>query len=65
MAGVPIALYVVGRFLQGLGICVVGVGLMIGLGYGTDQSFKAEVAYFVAGSLLFLVGLLFQRGKKS
>lgn len=43
---------------------MVGVGLLIGLGYGSDQSFKAEVAYFVAGLLLFSAGLLIQRTKK-
>ena len=50
--------------MQGLGICVVGVGLMVGLSYNSDSSFKAEVAYFVAGLLLFGAGLLIQ-GKKS
>lgn len=46
---------------MGLGICVVGVGLMIGLGY---NNLKAETAYLVAGLLLFCAGQLLQRAKK-
>ena len=43
---------------------MVGIGLMIGLSYNSDSSFKAEVAYFVAGLLLFSAGLLLQKAKK-
>jgi hypothetical protein len=46
---------VIGRILQGLGICVVGVGLMIGLSY---DSLKSELVYLLAGVLLFSVGQL-------
>lgn len=46
---------------MGLGICVVGVGLIIGLSY---HSLKAELAYLVAGLLLFSAGqLLVRRGR--
>lgn len=37
---------------------------MIGLSYNNDPSFKAEVAYFLAGLLLFSAGQLLQRGVK-
>jgi len=36
---------------------------MIGLSFGSESSFKAEVAYFLAGLLLFSAGLLLQRKK--
>ena len=47
--------------MMGFGICVVGVGLMIGI---SADSLKAELAYFVAGMLFFSAGLLVQGGKK-
>lgn len=50
--------------MQGVGICVVGVGLLIGLSYNSDSSFRAEVAYFVSGLLLFGAGRLIQGKKK-
>lgn len=43
---------------MGLGLCVVGVGLVIGLSY---DSLKAELAYLIAGLLLFSAGQLLQR----
>ena len=49
------ALFILGRALQGLGICVVGVGLMVGL---MADSLKAELAYLLAGLLLFSAGQL-------
>ena len=45
---------------MGLGICVVGVGLIIGLSY---NSLKAELAYLLAGLLLFSAGQLMARKK--
>ncbi len=45
---------------MGLGICVVGVGLSIGLAY---DSLRAELAYLLAGLLLFSAGQLLQRKK--
>jgi len=50
--------------MQGVGICVVGVGLMIGISYNTDSSFRAEIAYLVSGLLLFGAGMLIQGKKK-
>lgn len=46
---------------MGFGICVVGVGLLIGLGY---NNLKAETAYLVAGLLLFAAGQLLQKTRK-
>ncbi len=46
--------------MMGLGICVVGTGLIIGIFY---NSLKAELAYLLAGLLLFGAGQLLQRGK--
>jgi hypothetical protein len=46
---------------MGLGICVVGVGLMVGLVY---DSLKVELAYLLAGLLLFSAGQLFARRKR-
>jgi hypothetical protein len=45
---------------MGLGICVVGVGLLIGIQY---DSLKAELAYLLAGLLLFSAGQLLTRKK--
>lgn len=41
--------------MMGTGICVVGVGLIVGLNYG---SLKVEIAYLVAGLLFFFAGQL-------
>ena len=43
---------------MGLGICVVGVGLMVGLAY---DNLKVETTYLLAGLLLFGAGQLLQR----
>jgi hypothetical protein len=45
---------------MGFGICVVGVGLLIGIQY---DSLKAELAYLLAGLLLFSAGNLITRKK--
>jgi hypothetical protein len=45
---------------MGLGICVVGVGLLIGIQY---DSLKAELAYLLSGLLLFSAGQLLTRKK--
>ena len=47
---------------MGLGICVVGIGLLIGLSY---DSLKAELAYLLSGLLLFSAGQLISRKKQS
>lgn len=52
----------IGRILQGLGICVVGVGLLVGLNYG---SLKSELAYLLSGLLLFSAGQLCLRKFKA
>ena len=46
---------------MGLGICVVGVGLLIGLEY---KSLKAELAYLLSGLLLFSAGNMISRKKR-
>jgi hypothetical protein len=56
----PATLFVTGRFLMGLGICVVGVGLMTGLAY---NNLKVELTYLLAGLLLFFAGQLITRKK--
>ncbi len=43
---------------MGLGLCVVATGLLIGVAY---QSLKAELAYLLAGLLLFSAGQLLAR----
>jgi hypothetical protein len=45
---------------MGAGICVVGVGLLIGISY---DSLKAELAYLLAGLLLFSAGQLISKKK--
>jgi hypothetical protein len=52
--------FVLGRFLMGVGICVVGVGLMVGLAY---DNLKVESIYLLAGLLLFSAGQVIQRKK--
>lgn len=44
-----------------LGICVVGVGLLVGLSY---DNLKVELAYLLAGLLLFSAGRLAQPAGK-
>lgn len=47
---------------MGLGICVVGVGALIGI---TTGNLKPELAYFLSGLLLFSAGqLLLSRTKR-
>jgi hypothetical protein len=46
---------------MGLGICVVGVGLMVGLTY---NNLKVEAVYLLAGLLLFSAGQLLERARK-
>ena len=52
--------------MMGFGICVVGVGLMIGLSSNdlNSNSFKAEIAYFLAGLLFFSAGLMIKGKNK-
>jgi len=45
---------------MGLGICIVGVGLMVGLSY---NNLKVEATYLLAGLLVFCLGQLLQRRK--
>lgn len=45
---------------MGLGICVVGIGLLTGVAY---NNLKVEVAYLVAGLLLFFAGQMITRKK--
>lgn len=45
----------IGRFLMGFGICVVGIGLLIGL---PSHNLRVELAYLIAGLLLFSAGRL-------
>jgi hypothetical protein len=46
---------------MGVGICVVGVGLMIGIYYKSE---KAELAYLLAGLLLFSAGNLIAKKRQ-
>jgi len=45
---------------MGVGICIVGVGLLVGLTY---KNLNAELAYLVVGGVLFLIGQGVQRKK--
>lgn len=45
---------------MGVGICIVGVGLMVGLAY---DNLKVETTYLFAGLILFIIGQLIQRKK--
>jgi len=47
---------------MGLGICVVGVGALIGI---TTGNLKPELAYFLSGLLLFSAGHLLQSRHKA
>ncbi|MBV8880513.1 MAG: hypothetical protein JO332_11145 [Planctomycetaceae bacterium] len=46
---------------MGIGICIVGVGLMVGLAY---DNLKVETTYLLTGLIVFCIGQLMQRGKK-
>ena len=46
---------------MGVGICVVGVGLMVGLAY---DNLKVESTYLIVGLILFCIGQLLQRWRK-
>ena len=41
--------------MMGVGICVVGVGLMVGL---TENNIKVELVWLIAGLLFFFAGQL-------
>jgi hypothetical protein len=45
---------------MGVGICIVGVGLMVGLAY---DSLKVETTYLLTGLIVFCIGQLLQRKK--
>lgn len=45
---------------MGVGICVVGVGLMVGFAY---DNLKVETTYLLAGLIVFGIGQLLQRKK--
>jgi hypothetical protein len=45
--------------MMGLGLCIVGMGLVLGVFY---QNLKPELAYLLAGLLFFSAGQLI-RGK--
>ncbi|HVR85124.1 MAG TPA: hypothetical protein VMU54_12485 [Planctomycetota bacterium] len=47
---------------MGIGICIVGVGLLVGLVY---DNLKVETTYLVAGVILFGVGRLLEGRKKA
>jgi len=46
---------------MGVGICIVGVGLMVGLAY---DNLKVETTYLLSGLILFCIGQLLQKTKK-
>jgi hypothetical protein len=46
---------------MGVGICIVGVGLMVGLAY---DNLKVESTYLLAGLIVFCIGQLMQWKKK-
>jgi hypothetical protein len=45
---------------MGLGLCIVGLGLLLGLSY---NNLRVELAYLVAGLLFFGAGRLLERRK--
>jgi hypothetical protein len=45
---------------MGVGICIVGVGLMVGLAY---DNLKVETTYLLTGLIVFCIGQLMQRKK--
>ena len=45
---------------MGIGICVVGVGLLVGLSY---DNIKVESVYLLVGLLFFSAGQMLQRKK--
>jgi len=46
---------------MGVGICIVGVGLMVGLAY---DNLKVETTYLLSGLILFAIGQMLQKTKK-
>lgn len=46
---------------MGVGICVVTVGLIVGLSF---DNLKVESTYLLVGLVLFCVGQLMQKSKK-
>ncbi len=46
---------------MGVGICIVGVGVMVGITYDNQ---KVELTYLLAGLLVFAGGQLLQGRKK-
>jgi hypothetical protein len=47
---------------MGVGICIVGVGLLVGLVY---DNLKVETTYLLTGVILFGAGQFLQRSKKA
>jgi hypothetical protein len=45
---------------MGVGICIVGVGLLVGLAY---DNLKVETTYLLTGLIVFCAGQLLQRKK--
>jgi hypothetical protein len=45
---------------MGVGICIVGVGLLVGLAY---DNLKLETTYLLTGLIVFGVGQFLQRKK--
>lgn len=45
---------------MGVGICVVGVGLLVGFAY---DNLKVETTYLFIGLIVFAVGQILQRKK--
>jgi len=45
---------------MGVGICITGVGLMVGLAY---DNLKVESTYLLVGLVVFCIGQLMQRKK--
>ncbi len=46
---------------MGVGICIVGVGLLVGLAY---NNLKVESTYLLIGLVVFALGQVLQRTKK-
>lgn len=47
--------------MMAVGICIVGVGLMVGISY---RNLQVELAYLLSGLLLFGAGQLLQKSAK-
>lgn len=50
--------YALGRFLEMVGLCVVLLGLVVGLSYG---AIRAELLYLAGGAGIFALGYLLER----